>query len=410
MKSGLPDDVTIVIVNDFDYVQGGASKVAIDTARILHEKGYQVIFFSGTHNSKEYVDYGYTNITLDISECLKEKNKILGATRGLYNFYAKKEFSNILDNLDPNKTIIHVHGWTKTLSSSVFQIAFKKKFKVVLTMHDYFSACPNGGFFNYVANRICHLKPLSIKCVCTNCDSRNYCFKIYRVIRQLIQEKIVKLNKNLKHVIYISDFSYKILKPFFPDSVKFYKLYNPIYFTNKSVQNYSNEKYFLFVGRLSKEKGVEEFCEAISNLGYNAIVIGDGPLLETLKLKYSMITFLGWKNSKELSKYYQQSHVFVFSSLWYETAGLTVLEAAINNTYSLVADSTASKEFVEKYNIGELYNVENKKELEEKLKILYDSPKKDITKSIKKIKKNHDYNVYCDHLQSIYNSILRGGK
>lgn len=29
----LPKKTTIVIVNDFDYIQGGASKVAIDTAK-----------------------------------------------------------------------------------------------------------------------------------------------------------------------------------------------------------------------------------------------------------------------------------------------------------------------------------------------------------------------------------------
>jgi len=30
-------DLTVVIVNDFDYIQGGASKVAIDTAKLLHK-------------------------------------------------------------------------------------------------------------------------------------------------------------------------------------------------------------------------------------------------------------------------------------------------------------------------------------------------------------------------------------
>ena len=31
---------TVVIVNDFNYIQGGASKVAIDTAKILRESGF----------------------------------------------------------------------------------------------------------------------------------------------------------------------------------------------------------------------------------------------------------------------------------------------------------------------------------------------------------------------------------
>ena len=70
---------------------GGASKVAIDTAKILHENGYHVIFFSGTHSIEEFTENGYQNITLNLPECLKDKNKIRGAFRGLYNFKAKKE-------------------------------------------------------------------------------------------------------------------------------------------------------------------------------------------------------------------------------------------------------------------------------------------------------------------------------
>ena len=38
----------VVIVNDFNYIQGGASKVAIDTANLLVEKNIKVYFFSGT--------------------------------------------------------------------------------------------------------------------------------------------------------------------------------------------------------------------------------------------------------------------------------------------------------------------------------------------------------------------------
>ena len=35
----------VVIINDFNYVQGGASKIAIETARILKNEGLNVYFF-----------------------------------------------------------------------------------------------------------------------------------------------------------------------------------------------------------------------------------------------------------------------------------------------------------------------------------------------------------------------------
>ena len=37
----------------------------------------------------------------------------------------------------------------QNVCSSVFDVAFKMNFKLVLTLHDYFTACPNGGYFNY---------------------------------------------------------------------------------------------------------------------------------------------------------------------------------------------------------------------------------------------------------------------
>ena len=158
---------TVVVVNDFNYIQGGASKVAIDTARLLLKENIKVYFFSAVNKPEENIE-GIEYISTNQNEALKEKNKIKGALNGIYNFKARKEFKSLLKTLDNETTIIHVHGWTKALSSSVFDIAFKMKFKVVLTLHDYFTACPNGGYFNYKKNEICHLKPLSMKCIKCN--------------------------------------------------------------------------------------------------------------------------------------------------------------------------------------------------------------------------------------------------
>ena len=404
----LPKKTTIVIVNDFDYIQGGASKVAIDTAKILHENGYHVIFFSGTHSIEEFTENGYQNITLNLPECLKDKNKIRGAFRGLYNFKAKKEFKKILDTLDPKTTIIHIHGWTKTLSSSVFDVADKQGFKVVVTLHDYFSTCPNGGFFHYRQNQICKLKPLSRQCLCSNCDSRNYMFKIYRIIRQWIQTKIVKLNQRIKYATYVSNFSYQILKPYFPQTTHFYQLYNPIDIEKKKkITTVAKDKFILYTGRITKEKGIELFCKAVTELNYPVKVIGDGPLLSTLKKQYPTIEFLGWKNNQELNQYYQTAHFFVFPSLWYETAGLTVLEAAQNNLYSLVSDTSASKEFVELYSIGETFHSGNVEDLKQKIKKLYNTKKKDIQEASKKIEEDLNHKKYLANILKIYYSILK---
>lgn len=337
----------VVIVNDFNYTQGGASKVAIDTARLLSESGLKVYFFSAVNKEEENIQ-GVTYISTNQNEALKEKNKIKGAINGIYNFKTKKEFKKLLKTLNPDNTIIHVHGWTKALSSSVFDVAFKMKFKVVLTLHDYFTACPNGGYFNYKQNEICHLKPLSWKCIKCNCDSRNYGFKLYRIVRQFVQNKIVKLNDRLEYAISISDFSEKILRPTLGKNTKVTRIYNPIDIDeNAEKVDPSKNEYYLYVGRVSKEKGVDLFCQAISELGYKGMVVGDGDERQKLETQFPNIEFTGWKNKDEVKHYMKGARALIFPSRWYETVGLTVLEAQALGVPCIVSVCSAGSEFIE---------------------------------------------------------------
>lgn len=355
----------VVIVNDFNYTQGGASKVAIDTARLLNECGLNVYFFSAVNKNEENID-GITYISTNQSEALKEKNKIKGAINGIYNLKARRKLKELLNKLNPENTIIHVHGWTKALSSSIFDIAFKMKFKVVLTLHDYFTACPNGGYFNYRQNEICHLQPLSRNCIKCNCDSRNYGFKLYRIVRQFVQNKIVKLNDRLEYAISISDLSEKILKPTLGKKTKITRIYNPIDIDeNADKVSPSNNDYYLYVGRISREKGVDIFCQAVTELGYNGIVVGDGDEKSKLEQQFSNIEFTGWKNKEEVKTYMKGARALIFPSRWYETAGLTVLEAQSLGIPTIVSNSCAGREFVQEGENG--YTFTNLEELKKKI-------------------------------------------
>jgi glycosyltransferase involved in cell wall biosynthesis len=337
----------VIIVNDFNYTQGGASKVAIDTAKLLKQEGFRVIFFSAVNKEDDEKIEGVEYISTNQDEALKEKNKIKGSLNGIYNLKAKKELKKLLKTLDRTTTIIHVHGWTKALSCSVFDVAFKMKFKVVLTLHDYFTACPNGGYFDYKENKICKRKPLSWQCIKCNCDSRNYIFKLYRLVRQFVQNKIVKLPKKIKYAIGISDLSIDILKSTLNKNIQLKKIYNPIDFDeNVEKVDYTKNEYYLYVGRISKEKGVDVFCQAVTELGLKGIAVGDGTEKERLETEYPNIEFTGWKNSNGVKKYMKGAKALIFPSLCYETAGLTILEALSLNKIVLVNNTCAGREFV----------------------------------------------------------------
>lgn len=385
---------TVVIVNDFNYTQGGASKVAIDTAKILKDENLDVYFFSAVNKEEENID-GIKYIFTNQNEALKEKNRLKGCINGVYNFKAKRIFKNLLENLDRETTVIHVHGWTKALSSSIFDIAFKMNFKVVVTLHDYFTACPNGGYFNYKENKICEKKPLSGKCIKCNCDSRNYGFKVYRLIRQYVQNKIVKLNDKLKYAIGISDLSICILKTTLNAGITIKKIYNPIeYGEDKKVIDASKNEYYLYVGRISKEKGVDLFCRAITELGLKGIVVGDGSERERLEMQFPHIEFTGWKNKEDVTKYMMGARALIFPSLWYETAGLTILEAQALGVPCIVSEWCAGKEFIKESINGFTFNSYD--DLKLKIKQV-----NNIEKCLDNLKK-YNYDYYKNNLIRYY--------
>lgn len=72
----------VIVVNDFNYIQGGASKVAIDTAKLLKNDGLNVIFFSAVIKPEENIE-GITYISTHQKEALKEKNRLKGMINGI---------------------------------------------------------------------------------------------------------------------------------------------------------------------------------------------------------------------------------------------------------------------------------------------------------------------------------------
>ena len=80
----------------------------------------------------------------------------------------------------------------------------------------------------------------------------------------------------------------------------------------------------LSVGRVSKEKGLDDFCEL--DIEGTKIVVGDGPYLEELKARYPSVLFTGPKTGEALAFYYAAADVFVFTSRT-DTFGIVIIES-----------------------------------------------------------------------------------
>jgi glycosyltransferase involved in cell wall biosynthesis len=81
----------------------------------------------------------------------------------------------------------------------------------------------------------------------------------------------------------------------------------------------------LSVGRVSKEKGLDDFCQ-LSYPNATKIVVGDGPYKEELQKKYPDVMFIGVKTGTELAEYFASADVFVFTSQS-DTFGVVIIES-----------------------------------------------------------------------------------
>lgn len=90
-------------------------------------------------------------------------------------------------------------------------------------------------------------------------------------------------------------------------------------------KEHTDIKTLLYVGRVSKEKNIETFCE-LNIPDTKKIVVGDGPIRKQLEKKYPEVIFAGYKFGVELAEYYQKADVFVFPST-VDTYGIVILEA-----------------------------------------------------------------------------------
>ena len=360
----------IIIIHENGSTNGGSAKIAIQTAIGLGKKGFKVTYFCATNP----VDEKLTNM-LDEIVCLnqleiKDNSKFRGAIQGIWNKKAYYELDKLLKKYGKH-TIVHVHGWSHALSASIFKACLDNDVIPFVTLHDYFSVCPNGGFYNFKEQHVCGLKPMNCKCVGTNCDARNNMQKIYRLIRQCVQDKYVKNNDRVKY-IYISDYSFSKLKKCLKSKNCFY-LHNPVDEYPIDKVNAINNNSYLYIGRISPEKGADVFCKAISQLGIKGTVIGDGPLKKELAKKFPMIEFAGWKSKQDILPYIKQARCLIFPSKCYEGAPLTTEECLNAGIPCIVSDVCAATDQIEDSVNGYIFKSEDVEDLKNKIVMVEES-------------------------------------
>lgn len=402
----------IIILSDFAFINGGNAQVALNTAVDLAQKGYNITLFTAVGPIADFLK-NISNlrvICLNQYDILSDPNRVRAIINGLWNFKARREFKILLKNFDIKDTIIHIHSCSKALSSSCIQIANKMGFKTIYHLHDYGIACPNMGFYNYKKDCICKKKAMSIQCLISDCDSRNYFHKIWRCIRQFIQIKIAKMPSQISAFIAVSNFSMNILRLYLKDEKNVYIIENKIngILDDKKI-DVSKNKNIIFIGRLSPEKNPVILAKSTKMMDIPVIFIGSGQCEREIQEANKKAVIIGWLDKTKMREYIEKARVLVLTSSWYETQGMVVAEVGKNGIPSIVPSNNAATDFViHEYN-GLIFKNKDINSLKYMInKILDDNFVKYLGNNVFNYYKQNENNVdYIKKLITIYEIVLK---
>ena len=358
--------IKVLVLNDYAYVEGGAGRVAIDSSIKLAIENNDVVFFSAVgpvSNELKEALFRKT-ICLNQKDILSNPNKLDAFIKGIHNYNATRELKKLFNEWKPD--IVHIHGVSKALSWATIKTIRSFNIPIIYTLHDFGLICPNMGIYNFRKDILCdyYKKGRGVRCLITNCDKRSYSQKLWRWIRFFYNVRILKIKNAISGYIAVSDFVYDFFKEYLPQDVLFEVINNPIEYNVSDLKKCGNLKkgdpvVFLYVGRLSKEKGLDVLLEAVRGLNAKLTIVGDGELMP-IAMQYAKefgkdrINILGWQSMEVIAEQMKKSSVLVLPSRVLETSGIVAMEAARFCLPSIVSERGGQTGFV-KDDINGLY-------------------------------------------------------
>lgn len=317
--------MNILQVHNYYQIRGGEDAVVEAEREMLAKRGHNVTTY--------YVRNDRIN-----NYSLFQKLKFL--LHIVYNPASVRRLREILerDKID----IVHIHNYWPLISPSVLFYLSKKDIPFVLTVHNY----------RYVvANALLYKDDVSLH------EDGEALVKVrYRGLNSYrgsylltfiywLAARLVKWTGLWRHgkrgMIVLNELAYRIHKQHFKTgniSIKRNSLDMSCLPEIPSVQvgQADNIPYYLYLGRISREKGLETLIDAFILMNGNSArqtilkIAGDGPFLEQLKSNYSAYNFIQFiPFVSGISKYtlLAGARAMIIPSQCHENCPVTILEA-----------------------------------------------------------------------------------
>jgi len=321
----------ILFLNNYYYIRGGSERVFFGEMDMMKRHGHSVAGFARKHSLDLPSEYGhFFPPDMKTDKISLSWEAVRTAKEIFYSVRAKDGLKKLISEFQPD--LAHIHNMYGRLTSSVLDLLWDRKIPAVMTLHDYKLACPSYKLmFNSHICEDCR-GALYYKAVKNRCHKESYWASAVIAIESYINEWSKKYRKKIKYFISPSHFLKNKLTDFgwSEDRIKFVPNFLNL---SECKPNYTPGKYFLYLGRLSEEKGIRTLIKAFSELQYEhleLLVVGDGPIrdeLEVLAENDQRIRFAGYLSGNTLLEAIRHSLAVVVPSEWYENAPISILEA-----------------------------------------------------------------------------------
>lgn len=336
---------------------------------------------------------GFTVSTLLFNN---KRNTLLKFMLLLFNPFSFMKVLKKIASFKPQ--VIHIHNWYFGASPSIFIAAHFKKIPVVYTMHNFRILCPSAVIFH--KNELYYdsiKKAFPIKSIFLRVYKNSIIITSWVLLCTRLHYLLNTWN-NIDKIICLTDSAKALLSESYLKIPVDHLIVKP-HFAQTKNNYFSSERknHFLYVGRLSDEKGIELLLNTFAQNKQPLKIIGKGPLINLVQNfveQNTNIEFLNFKTADEVRAEMLNCSAVIFPSICYEQFGLVIVEAFASGTPVISCDIGSPRELVKDGYNGYQFNSGNQNDLLKKIELWQNSPA-----NYKAMISKNAFNTYLNNYQ-----------
>ncbi len=399
----------ILQVNKFHYPRGGADAYFLSLANIQRSSGHEVAVFSMHHPENlpsPWSKYFISRVSFNRQSI---SDLLLTTGRVIYSLEAKRNFSRLLDDFQPD--IIHCHNIYHHISPSILDAAAQRKIPVVMHLHDYNLVAANHALYAS-GGHICD--PANYwACLKRRCIKDSLPATVLGLVTNWLHHDILKIyERGLSALIAPSVYMANTVSKYRPNLPTPKVIYNA--FDSNLAKHYVADKkssdYLLYFGRLSEEKGLDILIKAAALSGQLIKIAGTGPeekkLLQLILELKAPVELMGYQSGKNLAELIIHSKAVVVPSVWHENMPLSLLEAMSLGKAIIASRVGGLPEMVKEGVNGFLFEPGSSDDLVEKIKLLNQTDLNSLSEASLKLVEGLSPQGNYEKIISLYQEIL----